>query len=79
MEQKGKKLVHFLTDMGGDAGKLEQLKKNPDAVLKHYNLSSEEAAAVKKSLQTGKPDHVLKHLSKKDVAQYGNVEVNCVF
>lgn len=78
MGKKGDKLIHLLTDVGGDAGKLEQLKNDPDSVLKKYKLSDEESAAVKKSLKTGKPDHVLKHLSDKDVSQYGNVEVNCI-
>ena len=78
MAEKGQKLVHFLTDMGGDAAKLEKLKKDPDGVLNNYDLSGEEKDAVKKSLQTGKPDHVLEHLPEKDVAQYGNVEVNCI-
>lgn len=78
MAQKGQNLVHFLTDMGGDAAKLEKLKKDPDGVLKDYQLSSQEKDAVKKSLQTGKADHVLAHLAEKDVAQYGNVEVNCI-
>ena len=66
----------LLVDLGGDVDKVQQLKNDPNSMLESYDLSDEHKEAVKSSLDSGDPSHIVKHMSDDDKSKYGNVQVN---
>ena len=71
-------ISQLLADLGGDGGKVDRMRKDPDSILKDYNLTPEIESALRESLEKDDAKPLQDALAAHDGDQYDSVVINII-